>query len=75
MNGEAKKRIQPLVGHHVLAEFDVGVSFVELAAFGGVIKFGARHEPRLDARAFAENAAVFRGGLEGGEIDADRRQR
>ena len=65
-----EQRVEPLKGHHVLAELDIGVGLEKLAALGRVIKFVARHELDLDARAFAEDAAVFGRGLELGEVHA-----
>lgn len=63
--------IQPFVGHFILTEFDVGVGFVEVAALVGKFELFARDEGGFDVGAFAEDAAVFGGEFEIGEIDAD----
>ena len=58
-DGRGEQRVEPLERHHVLAEFDVGVGLEKLAAFRRVIVFVARHELHLNARALAQDAAVF----------------
>ena len=69
-DGRGEQRVQPLERHHVLAELNVGVGLEKLAAFRRVIEFVARHELHVNARAFAQNAAVLGRRLELGEVHA-----
>ena len=69
-DGRTEQRVEPLERHHVLAELDVGVGFEKLAALRRVIIFVARDEFHLDARALAQDAAVFGRRLEFREVHA-----
>lgn len=63
--------VEAFVTHDPGAETGFGVVFAEFAPFGSEIELGAGDEFDADAGEFAEDAAVFGGGFEGGEIDAE----
>lgn len=69
-DGRGEQRVEPLEGHHVLAELDVGVGLEKLAAFRRVIELVARDELHVNARALAQDPAVLGRRLELREVHA-----
>ena len=63
--------VEPFVGHDAGAKARVGVGLAEFAPLGREIKLGAWDEFDGDVVEFAKDAAIFGGGLEGREMDAE----
>src|ERR1041385_8758053 len=64
----AEERIEPIIGHDVLAEFDVGVVLEKLPASRVVVELGARNEGYGDAFTRAQTPPVFRRWFEPSQI-------